>query len=76
MSANQHHRLAAETGSEREPRLQRNREGRRGQQSQLPLFEQPSVQAKVAEVSARSCASVAFELTVAPTMLRIHLVNN
>ena len=47
MSANQHHRLAAETGSEREARLQRNREGRRGQQSQLPLFEQPSVQAKM-----------------------------
>ena len=47
MSANQHHRLAAETGSEREARLQRNREGQRGQQSQLPLFEQPSVQAKM-----------------------------
>ena len=45
MSANQRHRLAAETGSEREARLQRNREGQRGQQSQLPLFEQPSVQA-------------------------------
>ena len=44
--------------------------------SQLPLFEQPSVQAKVAEVFARSCASVAFELALAPTMLRIHLVNN
>ena len=47
MSANQHHRLAAETGSEREARLQRNREGQRGEQSQLPLFEQPSVQAKM-----------------------------
>ena len=47
MSANQHHRLAAETGSEREARLQHNREGQRGQQSQLPLFEQPSVQAKM-----------------------------
>ena len=47
MSANQHHRLAAETGSEREARLQRNREGQRGQQSRLPLFEQPSVQAKM-----------------------------
>ena len=29
------------------PDLQRNREGQRGQQSQLPLFEQPSVQAKM-----------------------------
>ena len=47
MSANQHHRLAAETGSEREARLQRNREGQREQQSQLPLFEQLSVQAKM-----------------------------
>ena len=102
MSANQHHRLAAETGSEREARLQRNREGQRGQQSQLPLFEQPSVQAKMrkfhAEIAAlemqkcttcserfpglqlrshstaRTCASIAFELTLAPTMLCIHLV--
>ena len=45
-------RLASETeeeraGSEREAKLQRNREGQRGQQSQLPLFEQPSVQAKM-----------------------------
>ena len=104
MSANQHHRLAAETGSEREARLQRNREGQRGQQSQLPLFEQPSVQAKMrkfhAEIAAlemqkyttcserfpglqlrshstaRTCASIAFELTLAPTMLCIHLVDN
>ena len=104
MSANQHHRLAAETGSEREARLQRNREGQRGQQSQLPLFEQPSVQAKMrkfhAEIAAlemqkcttcserfpglqlrshstaRTCASIAFELTLAPTMLCIHLVIN
>ena len=30
MNANQHHRLAAETGSEREARLQRNREEQRG----------------------------------------------
>ena len=95
-------RLAAETGSEREARLQRNREGQRGQQSQLPLFEQPSVQAKMrkfhAEIAAlemqkcttcserfpglqlrshsaaRTCASIAFELTLAPTMLCIHLV--
>ena len=102
MSANQHHRLAAETGSEREARLQRNREGQRGQQSQLSLFEQPSVQAKMrkfhAEIAAlemqkcttcserfpglqlrshstaRTCASIAFELTLAPTMLCIHLV--
>ena len=105
-AANQHHRLAAETGSEREARLQRNREGQRGQQSQLPLFEQPSVQAKMrkfhAEIAAlemqkcttcserfpaaphqphrtsrssRACASIAFELTLAPTMLCIHLVH-
>ena len=77
MSANQHHRLAAETGSEREARLQRNREGQRGQQPQLPLFEQLSVQAKMrkfhAEI-ARACASIAFELTLAPTMHCIHLV--
>ena len=161
MSANQHHRMAAETGSEREARLQCNREGQRGQQSQLPLFEQPSVQAKMwkfhAEIAAlemqkcttcserfsglqlrshstecvrcnrdkhvpklysnvlnndifpyvhvhllyfvwyliitystsfrprqphrtnyaaRACASIAFELTLAPTMLCIHLVIN
>ena len=103
MSANQHHRLAAETGSEREARLQHNREGQRGQQSQLPLFEQPSVQAKMrkfhAEIAAlemqkcttcsegftglqlrshstaRTCASIAFELTLVPTMLCIHLVS-
>ena len=128
MSANQHHRSAAEAGSEREARLQRNREGQRGQQSQLPLFKQPSVQAKMrkfhAEIaalemqkcttcsegfpglqlrshctecvccnrdkhvpklyssmnnmdtsrSARACASIAFELTLAPIMLCIHLV--
>ena len=78
MSANQHHRLAAETGSEREARLQRNREGQRGQQPQLPLFEQPSVQAKMVMLqaaphqrSARACASIAFELTLAPAMLCI-----
>ena len=56
MSANQHHRLAAETGSEREARLQRNREGQRGQRSQLPLFEQPSVQAKMRNFHAEIAA--------------------
>ena len=56
MSANQHHRLAAETGSEREARLQRNREGQRGQQPQLPLFEQPSVQAKMRKFHAEIAA--------------------
>ena len=56
MSANQHHRMAAETGSEREARLQRNREGQRGQQSQLPLFEQPSVQAKMRKFYAEIAA--------------------
>ena len=56
MSANQHHRLAAETGREREARLQRNREGQRGQQSQLPLFEQPSVQAKMQKFHAEIAA--------------------
>ena len=38
MSANQRHRLATETEEEREARLQCNREGQRGQQSQLPFF--------------------------------------
>ena len=56
MSANQHHRMAAETGSEREARLQGNREGQRGQQSQLPLFEQPSVQAKMRKFHAEIAA--------------------
>ena len=56
MSANQHHRLAAETGSEREVRLHRNSEGQRGQQSQLPLFEQPSVQAKMRKFHAEIAA--------------------
>ena len=56
MSANQRHRLAAETGSEREARLQRNREEQRGQQSQLPLFEQPSVQAKMRNCHAEIAA--------------------
>ena len=56
MSANQHHRMAAETGSEREARLQCNREGQRGQQSQLPLFEQPSVQAKMRKFHAEIAA--------------------
>ena len=56
MSANQHHRLAAETGSEREARLQRNREGQRGQQSQLPLFEQLFVQAKMRKFHAEIAA--------------------
>ena len=53
MSANQHHRLV---GSEREARLQRNREGQSGQQSQLPLFEQPSVQAKMQNFHAEIAA--------------------
>ena len=96
MSANQRHRLATETEEEREARLQRNSEGQRGQQSQLPLFEQPSVQAKMrnfhAEIAAlemqkcTTCSeafpglqlrshSIAFELTLAPTMLCIHLVH-
>lgn len=56
MSANQHHRLAVETGSEREARLQRNREGQRGQQPQLPLFEQPSVLAKMRKFHAEIAA--------------------
>ena len=56
MSANQRHRLAAETGGEREARLQRNREGQRGQQSQLSLFEQPSVQAKMRNFHAEIAA--------------------
>ena len=85
----------------REARLQHIREGQRGQQPQLPLFEQPSVQANLkmqkfhAEIAAlemQKCttclegfpgfahtllsvrASIAFELTLAPTMLCIHLV--
>ena len=48
--------MAAETGSEREARLQRNSEGQRGQQSQLPLFEQPSVQAKMRKFHAEIAA--------------------
>ena len=56
MSANQRHRLATETEEEREARLQRNREGQRGQQSQLPLFEQPSVQAKMRNFHAEIAA--------------------
>ena len=44
MCANQSERLAAETEQQRETRLQRDRE--RQQQPQLPLLEQPSVQAK------------------------------
>lgn len=47
MSANQCHRLATESEEERAARLQRNRKRQRGQQPQLPLFEQPSVQAKM-----------------------------
>ena len=42
MRANQSERLAAETEQQREARLQRDREGQ-----QLPLLEQPSVQAKM-----------------------------
>ena len=56
MSANQHHRLAPETGSEREARLQCNRKRQRGQHSQLPLFEQPSVQAKMRNFHAKIAA--------------------
>ena len=56
MSANQRHRLATETEEEREARLQCNREGQRGQQSQLPLFEQPSVQAKMRNFHAEIAA--------------------
>ena len=56
MSANRRHRLATETEEEREARLQRNREGQRGQQSQLPLFEQPSVQAKMRNFHAEIAA--------------------
>ena len=56
MSANQRHRLATETEEEREARLQHNREGQRGQQSQLPLFEQPSVQAKMRNFHAEIAA--------------------
>ena len=40
-------RLAAETDKEREARLQHDRERHREQQSQLPLFEQAAVQAKM-----------------------------
>ena len=47
MRDNYHDRLAAETEEEREARLQCDRERHRGQQTQLPLFEQPSVQAKM-----------------------------
>ena len=46
--ANQSKRLAAETEEQREARLQRDRERHREQQQpQLPLLEQPSVQAKM-----------------------------
>ena len=45
MRANQSDRLAVKTEQQREARLQRDREGQ--QQPQLPLLEQPSVQAKM-----------------------------
>ena len=45
MCANQSDRLAAKTEQQREARLQGDREGQ--QQPQLPLLEQPSVQAKM-----------------------------
>ena len=47
MRANLSERLAAETEEQREARLQHNRERHKEQQSQLPLLEQPSVQAKM-----------------------------
>ena len=50
MSTYQHERLAAETAEEREVRLQCDRQRHRDQQlvqSQLPLFEQHSIQAKM-----------------------------
>ena len=50
MSTYQHERLAAETAEEREVRLQCDRQRHRDQQlvrSQLPLFEQHSIRAKM-----------------------------
>ena len=50
MSTYQHERLAAETAEEREVRLQCDRQRHRDQQlaqSQLPLFEQHCIRAKM-----------------------------
>ena len=50
MSTYQHERLAAETAKEREVKLQCDRQRHRDQQlvqSQLPLFEQDSIRAKM-----------------------------
>ena len=54
MSERQRERLAAETTDERAARLQHDQESHRGAQSDLPLFEQPSVRARMCKFHAHS----------------------
>ena len=56
MSACQQERLTAETAEKRAARLQRDRERHRHEQSQLPLFEQPAVRARMQKFHAQLVA--------------------
>ncbi len=56
MSERQRERLAAETTDERVARLQHDQESHRGAQSDLPLFEQPDVRARMCKFHAHLAA--------------------
>ena len=56
MSERQRERLAAETTDERAARLQHDQESHRGAQSDLPLFEQPAVRARMCKFHAHLAA--------------------
>ena len=60
MSERQRERLAAETTDERAARLQHDQESHRGAQSDLPLFEQPAVRARMRKFHAHLAALESF----------------